>query len=126
MKIVPHSRTDGRFLEIKCSLNKKKSHRTNQGFNFFGGSFSNGVHVKTSIQLEEKKNANILKADFSSRIELFKWPKSFLVLKLPSQVPHRLDSSYIKNLITITVESCITSIESNITGIIRKINVEQE
>ena len=36
----------------------------NQGFNFFGGSFSNRDNVRES--LEEKVNPSILKNDFSS------------------------------------------------------------
>ena len=44
-----HARVNGSFIEIKIKHRKKKLHRTNEGFNFFGDSFSNGDNVKLSF-----------------------------------------------------------------------------
>ena len=59
----------GRFIEMQSSLRRKKPHRTNQGSNFFGGTFSNRDNGRAPIQLEEKVNLSILKDDFSSTTE---------------------------------------------------------
>ena len=52
----------GRFIEIQSNLRIKKRLRTNHGFNFLGGSFSNRDNVRES-------QPSILKADSSSRID---------------------------------------------------------
>ena len=50
------------------SFRRKKHHRTNQGSNFLGGSFSNRDNVRvTQSNLEAKVNLCILKDDFPSR-----------------------------------------------------------
>ena len=59
----------GRFIEMQSSLRRKKPHRTNQGSNFFGRTFSNRDNGRAPIQLEEKVNLSILKDDFSSTTE---------------------------------------------------------
>ena len=38
---VFHARPYGKIIGIKNNLRRKKVHRTNQGSNFLGGSFSN-------------------------------------------------------------------------------------
>ena len=49
MTTVFHVWLYGIFMEIKSNLRKKELHRTNQGSNFLGGSFSNGDHVRAPI-----------------------------------------------------------------------------
>ena len=44
----------GRFLEIHSNLRRKKLHRTNQGSNFLGGSFSNRDNVRAPIQFRRE------------------------------------------------------------------------
>ena len=41
-------------IEIQSNLRRKKHHRTNQGSNFFGGSFSNRYNVTAPIQFGSK------------------------------------------------------------------------
>ena len=48
---------------------RKKFHRTNQGSNFLGGSFSNRDNVRAPSNLEEKVSPSILKYDFSSKTD---------------------------------------------------------
>ena len=57
-----------RFIEILSNLRRKKPHKTNQGSDFPGGSFSNRDNIRASIHLRrERVNPSILKDDFSSR-----------------------------------------------------------
>ena len=44
----------GRFIEIQSSISRKKLHRTNQGFNFLGGSFGNRDNVRAPIQFRKE------------------------------------------------------------------------
>ena len=67
MTTVIHTWPQGRFIEIKSNLGRRKSQRINKGSNFLGGNFSNRDNVRAN--LEEKANACIVK-DFSSRTEL--------------------------------------------------------
>ena len=60
-----HAWAYGRFIEIQRNLRRKKLHRTNQGSNFLGGSFSNRDNVRVPIQFKEELNPSILKDDFS-------------------------------------------------------------
>ena len=46
MTIVFHGRSNGRILEIKSTFRTKKRHKTNQGYNFLVGSFSNKDNVR--------------------------------------------------------------------------------
>ena len=69
MTTVFHARSYGRFIEIQSNLRRKKPHRTNQGSNFVGGSFSNRDNVRAPIYFQEKVNPNILKDEFSSRTD---------------------------------------------------------
>ena len=62
MTTVIHTWPQGRFIEIKSNLGRRKSQRINKGSNF-----SNRDNVRAN--LEEKANACIVK-DFSSRTEL--------------------------------------------------------
>ena len=66
---VFHTWAYGRFIEIQSSLRRKKLHRTNQGSNFLGGSFSNRDNIKVESNLQEEVNPSILKDDFSSRTD---------------------------------------------------------
>ena len=43
-----------RFIEIQSNLRTKKFHRTNQGSNFLGGSFSNRDNVRAPIQFRKE------------------------------------------------------------------------
>ena len=62
MKTVFHSWLYGRYIEIQSNLKtSKKLHRTNQGSNFLGGSFSNRDNVRVPIQF--RRDSSILKAD---------------------------------------------------------------
>ena len=51
----------GRFTEIKSNFRRKKLHRTNQGSNFLGGSFSNRDNVTTPIQFRRESQLHHLK-----------------------------------------------------------------
>ena len=59
----------GRFIEIQSNLRIKKLLRTNHGFNFLGGSFSNRDNVRAPIQFRRESQPSILKSDSSSRID---------------------------------------------------------
>ena len=65
MTTVFHIWPYGKFVEIQGNLRRKKLHRTNQGFNFLGDSFSNRDNVSPQSNLEEKVNPGTLKDDFS-------------------------------------------------------------
>ena len=67
MTAVFHARLYGRFIEIQRNLRRKKLHRTNQGSNFLGGSFSNRDNVRVQSNVDKKVNPSIFKDDFSSR-----------------------------------------------------------
>ena len=54
----------GRFIEIQSNLRRKKCHRTYQGSNFLGGSFSNGNNVRASIQFRRQSHGEHLKRWF--------------------------------------------------------------
>ena len=54
MTTVFHAWLYGRFIEIQSNLRRKKLHRTNQGSNFLGGSFSNRDNVTAPIQLRRE------------------------------------------------------------------------
>ena len=59
------------LCKIFCTLlavTEKKIHRTNQGSNFFGGSFNNRENP-IQFNLEENDNHSFLKYDFSSRLD---------------------------------------------------------
>ena len=49
-----HEKPYGRFIEIQSNLWRKKLHRTNQGSNFLGGSFSNRDNIRASIQFRRE------------------------------------------------------------------------
>ena len=55
MATVFHARSYNRFIDIQNSLRRKKLYRTNQGFNFLGGNFSNGYNVKALIQYRTER-----------------------------------------------------------------------
>ena len=50
MTTVFHTWLYGKFMEIENNLRRKKLHRTDQGSNFLGGSFSNRDNVRALIQ----------------------------------------------------------------------------
>ena len=64
-----HGRHYVRFTEIKSNLGWKKLHRTNQGFNFLGSSFSNKDNVRAQIKFQRERQSQHLKKN-SSRTEL--------------------------------------------------------
>ena len=53
-----------RFIEIQRDLRKKKFHRTNQGFNFLGGSFSSKDSVRAPIRFKRERQPQHLKILF--------------------------------------------------------------
>ena len=61
MTTVFHARTYSRFIEIKGTLRRKKLHRTNQGSNVVGGTFSNRVNLRASIQVITERGSQKLK-----------------------------------------------------------------
>ena len=61
MTTVFHVRPYGKSIEIQSNLRRKKIHRTNQGANFLGGSFSNRDNVKTPIQFGRGRQLQCLK-----------------------------------------------------------------
>ena len=63
-----HGQPIGRFIEIQRNLRRKKLHRSNQGSNFLGGSFSNKDNVRAQIQFRRESQPFILKDYFSTRI----------------------------------------------------------
>ena len=73
MTIVFHAKLYSRLIGIQSNLRRKKLHRTNQGFNFLGGTFSNREYLifNPESNLEVKVNSSILKDDFSSRTDPF-------------------------------------------------------
>ena len=58
---VFHDRPYGRFIEIQNKLRRKKPSRTNQGSNFFEGSFSFWDFVGTPIQFRRERQSQLLK-----------------------------------------------------------------
>ena len=69
MTAVFHAWTYGRFIEIQGNLRRKKIPRTNQRFNFLGGSFKNRDNVRAPIKFRRESQPSILKHDFLSRTE---------------------------------------------------------
>ena len=55
MTTVFHAWLYGRFIEIQNNLTREKLHKTNQGSNFLGGSFSNRDDIRASIQFRRKR-----------------------------------------------------------------------
>ena len=64
MTTVFHKSLHGRFLEIKSYLRRQKLHKTNQGSNFIGGSFSNRDNVRAPIQFRRERKSQHLKQRF--------------------------------------------------------------
>ena len=61
MTTVFHAWPYGRFIEIESNLRRKKLHRTNQGPNLIGGSFSNRDDVRAPIQFGRESQPQHLK-----------------------------------------------------------------
>ena len=59
MTTVFHGWLYGRLIEIQSNLRRKKLHRTNQGFNFLGGSFSSKDNVRAPIQFRRESQPQI-------------------------------------------------------------------
>ena len=51
MTTVFHAWPYGRFIEIQSNLTRKKIHRSNQCFNFLGGSFNKRDNIRAPIQI---------------------------------------------------------------------------
>ena len=65
MKTVFHSWLYGRYIEIQSNLKtSKKLHRTNQGSNFLGGSFSNTDNIRVPIQFRRESQLQHLERWF--------------------------------------------------------------
>ena len=64
MVTVFHARLYGRFIEIQSNPRRRKLHRTNQGSNFLGGSFSNRDNVRAPNQFRRKRQPQHLKRLF--------------------------------------------------------------
>ena len=64
MTTVFHAWPYGRFIEIQSKFRRKKLHRTNEGSNFLGGSFSNRDNVRVPIQFRRKSQPQHLKSWF--------------------------------------------------------------
>ena len=64
MTMVFHVRPYCRFTLIKSNLGRKKLHRTNQGYNFLGGSFSNTDNVRVPTQFRRERRFQHLKIWF--------------------------------------------------------------
>ena len=64
MTTVFHALLYGRFIEIQSNHRRKKLHRTNQGSNLFGGSFSNNDNVRVAIAFGRERQPQHLKRLF--------------------------------------------------------------
>ena len=64
MTKVFHAWQYGRSIEIQSNLRRKKLHRTNQGSNFLGNSFSNKDNVRASMQFSKESQTQHLKRWF--------------------------------------------------------------
>ena len=64
MTIAFHTRSHGRFIAIQSNLRRNKLHRTNQGFDFLEGSFSNRDNVITPIPFKRERQPQLLKRWF--------------------------------------------------------------
>ena len=64
MYSVFHARLHSRFIEIQSNLGRKKLQRTDQGYNFLRGSFSNRDNVKVPIQFRRESKPQHLKRWF--------------------------------------------------------------
>ena len=60
MIAVFHAKLYDTLKEINRNPRRKKVYRTNQGFSFFGGSFSNIENVRAQINFQEKGNLSML------------------------------------------------------------------
>ena len=61
----------GGFMDIQSTFRRKKLHRTNQGSNFLGGTFSNRENVRAPSRFKTKVNPSNLKDKFSSKTDPF-------------------------------------------------------
>ena len=67
LTVVFHPRPDGRYIELKHNLKRKKLFRTNQDSNFFGGTcYSRGMVSKNPNPIRRERQSSFLKDDFSS------------------------------------------------------------
>ena len=57
---VFHVRPHGRFIDIKSNHRRKKLHRTNQGSDFPGGSFSSKDKVRVPIQIRKERQSQYI------------------------------------------------------------------
>ena len=150
MTTVFHTWLYGRFIEILSNLRGKKLHRTTQGSNFLGGSFSNRDNVRAPIQFRREGQPKHLKRWFFlknrpihfhiNRTSVI-WPVKQNQLSFPCTEINKLllapvhSVSYfnfrgqfkllphIRCLITLRIESSIISIYSNITDNIIKVTM---
>ena len=64
MTTIFHTWPYGRFIEIQSNLRRKKLHRTNQGSNFFRGSFSHWDNLRVPIQFRRESQPQHLRRWF--------------------------------------------------------------
>ena len=64
MITVFHAWPYGRFIDIQSNLSSKKLHRTNQGSNFLGGSFTSGDYFRAQNQFRRESQQQYLKGWF--------------------------------------------------------------
>ena len=64
MATVFHAWQYGRFIELQSNLRRKKFHRTNEGSNLLGGSFSNKDNVRDPMQFKRENQAQHFKRCF--------------------------------------------------------------
>ena len=95
MATVFYGRSYGRFIEIQNNLKRKKLHRTNQGSNFLGGSFSNRDNVRAPIQIRGKRQPQHLK-----RLFFLKKRPIFFHINSTNVLESPIGNYSIKNLIT--------------------------
>ena len=60
MTTVYQERLYGWFKEIKSNLRRNKVHRTDQGLNFLGGSFTNNDNIRTPVLFIEERQSQHL------------------------------------------------------------------
>ena len=61
IKALFHARSCSRLIEIKNKFASNKLHRTNQGSDFLGDSFSNRDNVRAPVQFRTEKKSQYLK-----------------------------------------------------------------
>ena len=149
MTTVFHAWPYRKFIETQSNLRRKKLHRTNQGSNFLGDTFSNRDNVTPPIQFRRESQRQHLKRLIflknrpihqqqqcywngqTKLVQLFQHGDQQAPVHTVSQIRLNFRNQFqllpqTRRLITFRVESSIISIDNNITdNIIRKVINEQ-